>query len=287
MPIDLEILQRLAAVERLLQQVLRRIGHPQRVGGIMLAVPHFTRKDGRTTMPSNLQVLCDSIASIPVIFLDQEQQPIPTPEGVTLSASISDATGATVAIDANGNLIITPLVQSYGGLVATVQSSDGKTTAVTFDIVPDLTDSAIQLDVADVTTTPQAVPSAPGPGPNGQQSPQLGNVSGSKVAVPPGTPVDETTLGPGEAATAVAVDAATGKASYVTNAAAGALKDSPDGETTKTTPSPAPGTAAAAGAGTPGTVADAMPVGTTTDPDAGTRPGTTSDSTGGLKPDLT
>lgn len=115
----------------------------------------------------NLEVLNDTVVTIPIQTQDAEGVVVPPKTGDTFSAaSSSSSLGVAVAADTSGNptLVLTPLVQASPGITVTVSDADGlPQVTLVCDIVPDLTPSNIVLDVAGETTAPQPVPTNPGP----------------------------------------------------------------------------------------------------------------------------
>jgi hypothetical protein len=133
---------------------------------IALSLPTITTKGG-TPMP-NLEILNDTIVTIPIQTQDAEGVVVAPPTGDTFTvvSSLPNSLGATIGADSNGNptLVLTPLVQASPGITVTVSDADGLTQAVQIcDIVADLTPKNVVLDVAAETTTPQPVPQNPGP----------------------------------------------------------------------------------------------------------------------------
>ena len=115
----------------------------------------------------NLEILNDTIVTIPIQTQDAGGQVVPPPAGaVFTAASSSPSLGAAIAADASGNptLVLTPLVVASPNITVTVSDSSGQAAATQVcDIVEDLTPTNIVLDTAAETTTPQPVPTNPGP----------------------------------------------------------------------------------------------------------------------------
>lgn len=146
----------------LISTLLRRKPRPVRIA---LPLPTVTRKG---ILVPNLEILNDTVVTIPIQTQDAAGQVVPAPPGDTFTAasSLTASLGAAIAADANGNptLVLTPLVQASPGITVTVSDADGLTQAVQIcDIVADLTPKNVVLDIAAETTTPQPVPGAPGP----------------------------------------------------------------------------------------------------------------------------
>lgn len=152
-----DFLQQLLQLEQLLAR--------QKPVQIYLPLPIITRKG--KIMP-NYELRDDTVATIPIQTTNSLGTVEPVPAGDVFSAVSSNPASLGVAIskDAGGNptLVLTPLVQSSPNLTVTVSDSAGLAVAVQLvDIVVDNTDTNIILDLAAATTTPQAVPTAPGP----------------------------------------------------------------------------------------------------------------------------
>ena len=116
----------------------------------------------------NLELLNDTVVTIPIQTQEAAGQVVPAPAGDTFTvvSSNSASLGAAIAADASGNptLVLTPLVQASPGITVTVSDADGLVQAVQLcDIVADLTPTNVVLDIADETTSPQPVPTNPGP----------------------------------------------------------------------------------------------------------------------------
>ena len=133
---------------------------------IVLTLPTITTKEG--TLLPNLEILNDTVVTIPIQTQDAEGSVVPAPSGDTFTvvSSLQGSLGAAISADSSGNptLVLTPLVQASPGITITVSDADGLAQAVQIcDIVPDLTPKNIVLDIAGETTTSQPVPGNPGP----------------------------------------------------------------------------------------------------------------------------
>jgi hypothetical protein len=111
----------------------------------------------------NLEILNDTIVTIPIQTQDAEGGVVSPPPGDTFTAvsSLPNSLGASVV---GSSLVLTPLVQASPGITVTVSDADGLAQAVQIcDIVPDLSPKNVVLDIAGETTTSQPVPPNPGP----------------------------------------------------------------------------------------------------------------------------
>lgn len=115
----------------------------------------------------NYELRDDTVATVPIQTTNSAGVVEPPPAGDTFTAMSSLPASLAVSIGSNAagpTLILTPLVQASPGITVTVSDSAGLTVATQLvDIVQDTTDTNILLDLADATTTHQAVPTAPGP----------------------------------------------------------------------------------------------------------------------------
>jgi hypothetical protein len=150
--------------KRILRLLEGGIGHNPPVR-IVLALPTITRNG--VPMP-NLELLNDTVATIPIQTQDSAGVVVPPKAGDTFTAvsSLPASLGVAVTPDASGNptLVLTPLVQASPGISVVISDADGLPQITQLvDIVPDLTPTNIVLNVAGETTTPQAVPPNPGP----------------------------------------------------------------------------------------------------------------------------
>lgn len=153
------ILEKLLDLEKMLRHLI-----PQPVS-IGLALPTLTRNG--ETVP-NTELKNDTTLTITILTRDAAGATVPAPSGDTFTVASSNpaSLGAAIGTDKNGApaVVLTPLVQASPGLTVTVSDSSGLTQDVeTFDIVQDLTPTAISLDLADAVTAPQAVPTPTGP----------------------------------------------------------------------------------------------------------------------------
>lgn len=125
-------------------------------------------------MPGNFQVQDDKVYTITILVDDGAGNPVTAPAGDTFTsiathADGSDASaslGLVIGADANGNaaVVATPLVAASPNITITTKDATGLKPDVTVvDISTDTTPVNVALDLAHAATTPQAVPTAPGP----------------------------------------------------------------------------------------------------------------------------
>lgn len=149
-------------IEGLLKDIESRLKKGQRSPAvrIVLALPTITK--GGISMP-NLEILNDTVVTIPIQTQDAEGVVVPAPSGDIFTAASSAPNSLGAAISGT-NLVLTPLVQASPGITVTVTDSSGLVSATQVcDIVADLTPKNIVLDIAAETTAPQPVPTNPGP----------------------------------------------------------------------------------------------------------------------------
>ena len=120
----------------------------------------------------NYELANDTVAYIPITTLDAAGAVVPAPSGDAFSAASSNPASLTAAIGVmpagsaiqGPALVLTPLVQASPGLTVTITDTAGLTSDTQdVDIVQDLTPKSIGLNLTGATTTPQAVPTNPGP----------------------------------------------------------------------------------------------------------------------------
>lgn len=131
---------------------------------IVLFLPTITRK-GIVLMPV-LNLLNDTIATLPIITEDSAGAAEPYPSGDTFSAVSSNPASLTASVvvvsPTQSNLVLTPLVQLSPGLTVTVTDTSGLPPEIlTVNIVADTVDTQIALGTVAVVAQP--VPAAPGP----------------------------------------------------------------------------------------------------------------------------
>lgn len=118
---------------------------------------------------ANYQLFNDKIASVPIVFKDGLGNPITQPEGDGFSVANVSPNSVTASMSFTGannvgpHLNLVPKVQTSPGLVVTVTDTLGHVVSIPFDIVGDPNAVVMVADMANITTTSQAVPSAPGP----------------------------------------------------------------------------------------------------------------------------
>jgi len=135
------------------------------IARIDFALPTITRNGD---IVPNIQLANDTVETITIVTTDAAGATVPAPAGDTFTVVSSNpaSLGAAIGTDKNGApaVVLTPLVQVSPGLTFTVTDSAGLASdAQGVDIVADLAPKTISLDIADATTAPQAVPTAPGP----------------------------------------------------------------------------------------------------------------------------
>jgi hypothetical protein len=145
--------------------ILRRLDPHNQAVRIGLALPTITRNG---VIVANIELKSDTIETVTITTTDAPGQTVPAPAGDTFTVvSSSPSLTAVIGKDANGNpaVVLTAAVIASPGLSFTVSDSAGlKTITQIVDIVPDLTPSAIGLDITDATTVPNPTPpTAPGP----------------------------------------------------------------------------------------------------------------------------
>lgn len=133
---------------------------------IALALPEIYNRQGN--LMANLQLLNDEVMHIGILVLDAAGDTVPAdPADVfTVVSSNPASLNAVIGTMASGApaVVINALVVASPGLSFTVSDSAG---LVVFteqvDIVGDTKAVAIGLDLANPETSPQPVPTAPGP----------------------------------------------------------------------------------------------------------------------------
>lgn len=160
---ELRIEFRLQALERATKNILDLVT-PKPATGIVLGLPKTLMKG--TGVMANFPLKNDLVYEVPIQAVNAAGMVEPDPNDTFLANSSSASLGAAIGQNANGNpvLILTPMVQAGTDYSVTVSDSMGlKSVTAMFDIVEDATPVALQLDVADATTTSQPVPTNPGP----------------------------------------------------------------------------------------------------------------------------
>ena len=112
---------------------------------------------------ANFELANDEVATIPILTDDASGAAVPPPAGDVFSVVSSNPASLGAAVSGS-SVVLTPLVQVSPGLSITVSDSAGLSSfTLGVDIVADTTPKAIVLNLAAVTETLQAVPTAPGP----------------------------------------------------------------------------------------------------------------------------
>jgi|SRR5712671_2517644 len=117
---------------------------------------------------ANLQLKNDVIETIPILTKDAAGDVVPAPAGDVFSVVSSNpaSLNAAIGVDVAGHpaVVINALVQLSPGLSFTVSDSAGLTAfREDVDIVADVTPTAVGLDLTNITSAPQPVPTRPGP----------------------------------------------------------------------------------------------------------------------------
>jgi hypothetical protein len=162
-------------IERLLGRMLMRLEEIEgwirlrtRPTRIVLCIP--TRTDLKGNPMPNFELPNDEVVTVPIQTTNAAGVVEPAPSGdVFTAASSSPSLGVAIGVTApplpaGPAVILTPLVQASPNITVTITDSAGlKLATQVIDIVQDVTPKNIILDVADATSVPQAVPTAPGP----------------------------------------------------------------------------------------------------------------------------
>jgi hypothetical protein len=114
---------------------------------------------------ANLEILNDTVVTVPILVDDDEGNPVPMPVGDVPSVISSDPTkmSATIGATAAGApaVVLTPLVRGWTDGSFTVTDSAGLQSVIqVVDIVENLTPAKLTLDVVNVTTVSQPVPAS-------------------------------------------------------------------------------------------------------------------------------
>jgi hypothetical protein len=132
---------------------------------IALALPTIYRKG---KLVANLQLMNDAVDTITILVLDDAGTVEKADPADTFSVVSNNpaSLNAVMGTDAGGNpaVVLNALVQVSPGLSFTVSDSAGlKAFTEMVDIVSDTKATAIGLDLANVTSATQPVPTNPGP----------------------------------------------------------------------------------------------------------------------------
>lgn len=147
-----------------LLRLLERLFPEPRGRPTRLAFELPTRTRNGTTV-ANFELPNDEILTITVKATNTAGAFEPIPAGDTFTATSSDPTSinAVMGTDAFGNVavLVNALKQAASGVTVTVTDATGLTAASqVFDVVADVTPTALVLDIADATHTPQPVPAS-------------------------------------------------------------------------------------------------------------------------------
>ena len=112
---------------------------------------------------TNFQVYNDKVWGFPIQCINVNTSVVgPCPTGTTFAAT-SSLPGSLAPSIASGTVYLTPLVKASPGITITVSGVALVPQAFVVDVVPDPNQLGVSLNVAGVGTTPQNIPSAPGP----------------------------------------------------------------------------------------------------------------------------
>jgi hypothetical protein len=111
----------------------------------------------------NMEILNDTVVTVPILVDDDEGNPVPMPAGDVPSVVSSDPTKMTATIGATAAgtpaVVLTPLVRGWvAGSFIVTDSAGLQSVTQGVDIVENLTPAKLTLDIPNVTTAPQAVP---------------------------------------------------------------------------------------------------------------------------------
>lgn len=157
----------LAALDQIKKQladIIESLAEPPESQATRLAFEIPTRTRKGIPVP-NFELPNDEILTVTIKATNSAGvfEPIPTGDTFTVVSSDPASLNAVMGTDASGNqaVLVNALVQHASNVTVTVTDSAGLTAATQiFDVVDDVTATALALDLTTATHTPQPVPAA-------------------------------------------------------------------------------------------------------------------------------